>query len=126
MALAWAALGLWTLSGCGPDAALWVRVEAPLVIPEACDAVDLTVTRLDGHVAFAETRDVSGLPRFPLTLMLANEVAANVSAQFEVRVVALKAGQRARPWAEAAATTTLERGKTTEVLLKLCDCTPTP
>ncbi|MHB8875570.1 MAG: hypothetical protein ACYC8T_17945 [Myxococcaceae bacterium] len=112
------------LAGCGPDSALWLRVEAPLSVPGDCDALKVEAHRgaADGPVLFERTFDLAAGPQFPLTLSLGNANGENLGEAVSVKVTALSAGALARPWSAGQASATLERGKVSQVLVRLCDC----
>lgn len=112
------------LSGCGPVSAVWVRVEAPLLVPDDCDSLELEVRRgADGPVVYAHTYDLSGGPAFPLTLSLTTDNPENLGEEaLVVEVSALKGGALARPWARATQGVSLREGRVTEVVVELCDC----
>ena len=124
--LAWG-LAAGMLVGCGPDAALSVWVGAPLSVPEACDAVHVTATRVkDGIPLYDSTRDlVRAAAQFPLTFNLTTSDAGNFGVgSVRVSVEALHAGGAAASWAHASATADVLEGKVTSVRLELCDCVP--
>ncbi|MBK7864903.1 MAG: hypothetical protein IPJ65_41160 [Archangiaceae bacterium] len=120
----WAAVvGL--CSACGPQAVLFLRVEAPLVVPDQCDALQVRVRR-DSALAMPAIDTTFSLlngPQFPLTL----DVQARQPSDFEprtlfVEVNALKDSAPAFEWAHGSAQTTLHDGAVSPVLIKLCDC----
>lgn len=110
-------------SACGPEAALWVRVEAPLVVPTECDALTLTLRR-DGDPtpAFERTFELLDGPQFPLTASFTADGEVPLDEPLRVHAEALLDGQRAQPWSAAEQVLTLKRGETTRVTLELCDC----
>lgn len=115
-------LGL-ALGGCGPQAAVWLRVEAPLRVPDHCDEVRVAA-RWDepaGPLAFEKTWRLDGVEQFPLTLTLTADEAGEPGRIF-VEVTGLKEGEVAPPgagWAEGTGEAALERGKITPLTVKL-------
>lgn len=106
--------------GCGPAAALWLRVEAPLRVPEECDALEVTAVReVDGKTAFTKSFNLSKGPAFPLTLTLEEPSPTRASETLNVNVRALKAGQLATPWSEATQTVTLQKARLVELRVAL-------
>jgi hypothetical protein len=110
------------LAGCGSETALWLRVEAPLVVPTACDSIDVDVARADGTAAFGQSYDLTQGPQFPLTLSLVAQTNADVSVPLTVTVAALKAGALVKPWATKSAQVTLSGGQLTPLTIQLCEC----
>lgn len=112
------------LAGCGdPLSAFWVRIEAPLRVPEDVDAVTITADRKNGSPAFSQRFDLSQGPRFPLTLSLEAHESAQLGApDWTVNVEAFKGSTRARPWAIGNQAARLTRGQVAPVTIKLCDC----
>ena len=120
-----ALLAVVAASGCGPDSALWVRVEAPLSVPGDCDAVRLEAHRgqLDGPIIFERTFALADDKQFPLTLSLGNHNPANLGdSGVTVQATALRGGEPARPWAKGSAWATLTHGQFSELTVRLCDC----
>jgi len=120
--LAVAALVLAT--GCGPDAAIWLKVEAPLHVPDECDGLRVEARRglSDGPVIFEQTYHQASDQQFPLTLSLGNTNPANLGeAGVTVSAAALKGGELARPWAQGSVWTTLQRDQFVQVLVLLRD-----
>lgn len=112
---------------CGPAAALWLRVEAPLLVPAECDALEVRVVKLDEGgsaqtVSFEQRYDLRDGPEFPLTLALTAPSSFDLSTPLRLGVRALREGQLARPWASHEGEVTLEAGRTKEVVIELCDC----
>jgi hypothetical protein len=116
------AIALLGLAACGPQTALWIRVEAPLLVPDDCDALQLSVTRPDGSSAFAKSYDLSQGPSFPLTLSLSADTNADVGVALNVEAQALKAGALARTWAARTTQVTLVRGQLTSMVVPICEC----
>ena len=116
------ALAALLLVACGPQTALWVRVEAPLLVPDDCDALQLDVTRPDGSSAFTKSYDLTQGPSFPLTLSLSAETSADVGVALSVEAQALKAGTLARTWAKKTTQVTLTKGELTPVVVQICEC----
>lgn len=115
------------LGACGPDAGVWVRVEAPLRVPEEADGLRLTVRRASGAVALEQTWDLAAVGDFPQTLALYEEQLRDPEAgALELEVWVLHQGAPAASWAHATARTSLRDGRMEEVVLKVCDCGETP
>lgn len=112
------------LCGCGPQAGLWVRIEAPLRVPEQADALAVKVTLPSGTLALERRFALSEAHSFPLTLAVYEEREEVVLAGEPLRVEAeaLRGELRATPWAVGAASGTLVKGELVEVLVRLCDC----
>jgi hypothetical protein len=109
-------------AGCGADTVLWLQVEAPLVVPAACDSLSVNVNRAAGMVAFGQTFDLSQGPQFPLTLSLISQSSADVGVPLTVTVAALKGAALAQPWSSQSTQTTLTQGQLTQVFVQLCEC----
>jgi hypothetical protein len=107
-------------AGCGSSAALWVRIEAPLLVPDDADEAAVQVVR-SGAVdpIFDTTYPLAG-KRFPLTLSLTSDDPKNTDVLVSVTV--RKAGQLATPWSQQTVPATLTTGEVREVLVRLCDC----
>jgi hypothetical protein len=118
----WAAGLLLLAAGCGSETVLWLRIEAPLLVPQQCDSLDVNVRRTDGTAAFGQVYDLSQGPSFPLTLSLVAETPADVGVPLTVSVQALKSGALAEPWATYTAQATLPNGQLTQMLVPLCEC----
>jgi hypothetical protein len=114
------------LGSCGPsDAALWLRIEAPLAVPADCDAIHIQVRRggAAGPTVYDQTFALSAQRNFPLTLGLGSANDANLgSGGVHVTATALSAGQQARPWATRGSSVALRKGEVVELTMKLCDC----
>lgn len=107
--------------GCGPDAGLWLRVEAPLVVPDDVDGLHIQVQRASGDSVFDHTYDLSNGPQFPLTLALTNADPANLATEsLTVAATALQGGAQARPCAQASGSAQLQRGQITQLTLGMC------
>jgi len=113
----WAA-ALLALS-CGPEAALFVTIEAPLRVPDQCDAVFVSAAEHD-ELLFSNTYALS--TQFPQTLTLESTARTQVGGDVTVTVTAQKDGGPATAWATATATATLESGKLTPVTVRICEC----
>jgi hypothetical protein len=114
---------LMSFLGCGPEAALWLEVEAPLRVPDECDAIEIEVRREDGATIAAQRLfTLQSGPAFPLTLALPTSNPENVGAPLSLRVRALKDAQLARPWAESTTSVTLRDGELNPIVVRLCDC----
>jgi hypothetical protein len=111
-------------TACGPEAAIWLRVEAPLRVPEDADALTVEVRKgaVDGGVSFSERFALSG-QRFPATLTLTAPTADQLGTFF-VSASALKGAALAQPWSTATGTVELTKGRVSELTLKLCACVP--
>ena len=118
------ALVLLLAGGCGPSAALLVRIEAPLRVPEECDALHLVAVRGEGGpTVFERTYPLSR--SFPLELSLTTENEDNLgTGRILITAEALLAGKLAQAWATRTAPATLREGQVSELRLPLCDCTP--
>jgi hypothetical protein len=117
-ALAWVPL----LAACGSETALWLRVEAPFVVPSACDTLEVDVSRADGTAAFGQSYSLGQGQQFPLTLSLVAQSNADISVPLTVTVAALKGGSLVKPWATRSVQTTLAGGQLTPLTLQLCQC----
>ena len=120
-----AALGaVCTLLACGPEGALWLRIEAPLRVPDQADAVQVTVRQggPDGRSLFSRTDALEPL-QFPVTLTLETWNRGNLEpADLWVTTTALLRGAAAAPWANASGQVSLPRRQLAELTLQLCDC----
>ena len=117
----WPLFALLLLCGCGPEAALWLRVEAPLLVPDQCDALTVSATA-QGRTLLEKTYPLASNKPFPNTVMLFTNSAKDVDVDLSVQVRALKAGALAAPWAQATQTVALSAHQTTGLTLSLCDC----
>ncbi len=118
------ALVLVLLSGCGgPEAAVWVRIEAPLRVPLDCDEVWIEARWEGTDVVAYQKRFPLGAdgPQFPLELSLTADTLEGEDALL-VRAEALLGGERAKPWSEATTRVELVRKELTSAVLKMCDC----
>src|SRR5688500_3006069 len=96
---------------CGPAAAVWLRIEAPLAVPEECDALDVEVRRgrTDGDVSFQKTYDLSSGPAFPLTLSLTTDKAQDVGGEgFVIIATARKGESLSKTWSRGIERVNLE------------------
>lgn len=121
------------LAACGgasPAGAVWLRIEAPLVVPTDCDAVRIQARR--GQVGSSEplldkTWDLGRGPSFPLELSLVEDDRADLAeGPLRVTVQALNDGVLARPWSERAVEIRLTEGQIVERTIELCDCEAAP
>jgi hypothetical protein len=110
---------LLALAACGPEAALYVTVEAPLRVPDQCDAVQISATERMTQL-FNQTFPLSEM--FPQTLTLESTRREMVGGDVTVTATALKNGARATSWASASKTVTLESGQLTPVSVQICQC----
>lgn len=121
-------VALCTLSaGCGPEAGLWIRIEAPLTVPEQADGLQLIVRRPSGAIALDRTWELTGTPGFPQTLAVFEQDAGHLEEgplDLEARV--LSGGGLAAPWATGRVSVTLSRKRVEEVVLRVCDCEGAP
>jgi hypothetical protein len=125
--LAWAVVVPLWLCGCGPKGALWLQVNAPLVVPQSCDGLEIMVHHApDGGMLFDQTYALTQSEQFPLTLELTAEHGQDFGAPLTVEATALKSGQLAAPWAEAAYPVTLSSGQVTYLTLSICACATPP
>ena len=119
-------LSLGSVLACGPEAAVWVRIEAPLQIPGECDAVRVTALRLnDEGVAYSRTHELTkGGLQFPLELALLADESAPFESGLRIEVEALLGGVRAAPWSAAAESLVMRPARVTPLVIRLCDCAP--
>lgn len=111
-----------SLLACDPDAAMWLRIEAPFAIPTDCDAVQITVTRPDGDTAYSQLHALHDGQAFPLTLSLTTDNDANLAATgLVVTVTARKSGAEV---SSASTPATLERNHLVPVTVTLRDDRP--
>jgi hypothetical protein len=74
---------LWLLlAACGPTGGLWLRIEAPLRVPDQCDHLDVSVWRgpAQGAPLFQQSYLLDGGQQFPMTLALVTTDGANFDA----------------------------------------------
>lgn len=121
--LALAFAGLIALTGCQPEAAVWLRLEAPLVVPTQCDAVTIEV-RYPGETPalLSERFDLRDGPGFPLTLTLVEPDEAQASRPLEITASAHLGEALSAPWATTSGQITPRVGTLTPLVLKMCDC----
>ncbi|MBL8951767.1 MAG: hypothetical protein JNK82_13375 [Myxococcaceae bacterium] len=113
------------LGACAPEAAVWLRIEAPLRVPAECDAIDLRATRVAGGAeVYAARHELhSGPTPFPLELALSTNEPDNLGQDaVELEVRALKGGVLAAPWAQKKQRLALVRGQWAHATIELCDC----
>lgn len=109
------------LAGCGPEAAVWLRVEAPLQVPDEADELRVEIRWDDssGEVAFERTYPLA--EQFPHTLTLTAEELGR-SSVIAVEVSALKGGEVSPPgegWARASGQTEIRAGRITDLTLRI-------
>lgn len=122
-----AVCGAAAFAGCGPDAAVWVRIEAPFRVPEEADAVHVVARRVaDDAIVYDTTHALGdGAVQFPVEFALTNENPQNVGrGALEVSAEVLHEGALAAPWAQAKTRADVEDGRVTHAVLRVCDCTP--
>lgn len=107
------------LCACGPEAALYVTIDAPLRVPDACDAVHIVASE-HGQSLYDQTFMLTAA--FPQTLTLTSTERTQVGGDVLVEATALKSGADATSWAHASATATLVSGKLTPVIVQICEC----
>ena len=110
---------------CAPDAAVWVRIEAPLKVPEQCDTVELRARRLDDSVlVYSAVHDLAARGvQFPVELALSTSDDRNVGAPgLTLEVEAKLKGERATSWASAQMNLELPAKQWTVARVALCDC----
>ena len=112
-----AALLLWC--ACGPQAALYVTIEAPLKVPEQCDAVRVVANERGTQLYDQRFELDSG---FPQTLTLTPTARDMIGGDVTVTVTAFKGTARSTAWSEGSAVATLAAGALTPVTVRLCDC----
>jgi hypothetical protein len=114
-------LALLLVAGCGPEAALYVTVEAPFRVPDQCDALEITASER-GQQLFFQTFMLS--TPFPQTLTLESTQRAQVGGDVRVTAKALKAGALAASWSTGTQTEPLAAGALTPVVVRICDTCP--
>jgi len=118
---------VFVLFGCGPQAGLWVRVEAPLRVPSEADGLRLTARRASGAVAFDQRWDLTEVGAFPQTLALYQEDdPGGVEEVLELEVQVFLGDALAAPWSQARVNASLRRDRVEEVVVRLCDCEAGP
>jgi hypothetical protein len=106
---------------CRPDAALFLRVEAALRVPEDCDRVTLSATHATGEVALPPTSfGVDDGLAFPFSYALRDWRQETAHTRVTLSVEAFKSGARAKPWSFVRRTVPLRRGELEEVVIALC------
>ncbi len=118
------ALGALLLCACGsPAAVLWVRVEAPLLVPEQCDALTLRTRSSPSEAPFWEERfSLLEGPSFPLTLSLQELDEAHVGRTLTVEAEAFLGEARSAQWAFVQGTVTSQASRLVSLTLRMCDC----
>ena len=116
----WCAL---LLIGCGPNAGIFLTVQAPLVVPTQCDAVQIVATRVvDDAGLYDQVSALDATKQFPVTLTLeAGSTADEDPAGIAVTASALLAGAPAAPWASATGNVVLTHRVLTPLTLTLCN-----
>lgn len=110
-------------SGCGGPAAVFLRIEAPLVVPEQADAVRVEIDRATGGERLSEeTFDLHDGPSFPLTLTVETRRDELLDETLRVRATVLKDGAQATPWSSGEVDVVLKPRELTPATIKLCDC----
>jgi hypothetical protein len=111
------------LIGCGPEAAVWLQVGAPLRIPTDVDELGMRARwgGASGAIAFERTYALSPELSFPLTLSLTSEQVGEDEVLW-VEARGYKDGEQARPWSRSTGEVRLERGKMARLDLQMCDC----
>lgn len=87
------------LLGCGPAADLWLRVEAPFLVPAECDGLSVHVEQADdGKTLFDRDYPLTAADPFPVTLSLFTRNAARIGpARLRVLVTARLRGEAVGP-----------------------------
>ena len=111
------------LAGCGPDAAIWLRVEAPFTVPDQVNALRVQAQTPANTVLFDHNYDLSKGPQFPLTLTLTNSDSVNLgSTGVNVTASALSGSALAQPWSQASGNVVLVKGEIVALTLQICEC----
>jgi|GEM_PF-4230867 len=105
--------------GCGPAADLWLRVEAPFVVPGECDSLLVHVEQTkDGAQVYQRSFPLASAQQFPVTLSLYTQDAKRLApAALRVTVTAQLRGTAVA--APGSAEVTLHDDQVTQVLIKL-------
>lgn len=114
-------------TACGPDAAVWVRIEAPFLVPEEADAVHVTATRTaDGELVYDLTHALAAQGvQFPVEFALTNDNPANTGPQaLQITAEVLRQGALVEPWARATVPADVQDGRVTHAVVRICDCLP--
>ena len=121
-----AALGLLLLGcGCAPLGSFFLVVEAPLRVPDPCNALRVEVRRGDaaGPVRYDHTYDLKGGPDFPLTLEVnAAKTEDLAPSTLHVSVWALKGAALVAPWSLGSGDVTATAKAEPTLTISLCDC----
>jgi hypothetical protein len=106
-------------SGCGTSGGLWVRVEAPLRVPDQCDQLDVYVWRglAQGPPMFHGSYPLAGSQQFPMTLALTTSDGANYGA--DGLTASATATLQTATVATGSSQATLVKGQLTELDLAL-------
>lgn len=114
------------LCACGPQSAAWLRIEAPLRVPQDCDAVELTATRVsDAQLIYQSHHALGSGPPFPLELALVTDDRRNLGREsVELTVRALKGLELAAPWSSRTLRFDLVAHQWSDVTVEVCDCPP--
>ena len=112
------------LTACNPLSALWIRVEAPLQVPDQSDSLTLKVYRtVDQVPLYDHLLTLTAKTPFPVTLSLTTENPQDLnSAGVDVLATARLGSALAAPWASGVGHAVLTAGQTAEAVVKLCDC----
>lgn len=108
-------------ASCRPDAALFLRVEAALRVPEDCDSVTISANHATGEVALSLTSfGITDGLEFPFSYALRDWRQDTAHTRVTLSVEAFKSGARARSWSFTRRTVPLQRGQLEEVVIVLC------
>lgn len=111
------------LTACGTPAAVFLRIEAPLVVPEQADAVSITFDRGEGsEVLSEETFELDEGHAFPVTLTMETRRDDLIGEPLRVRATVLKEGMHAAPWSRGEVEVVLKPRELTPATVTLCDC----
>ena len=108
--------------GCGPDAGIFLSVEAPFQVPAQCDALHVRAFRgsPNGTSLYDHAYPLAAGDDFPLTLTLVTSNNAEVGSPVFVDVQALRDGGLASPCAEDGGTATLATQQLVPLTVSLC------
>jgi hypothetical protein len=109
--------------GCGPSSGLYLRVGAPLRIPEDCDGLSVQVKK-GSAVLFEHRYALSNKLEFPVTLNLVTDSTADEQQPLALTVKALHGTGLAAPWSTRTVPVSLVHHQVTPLDVKLCDCAP--
>jgi hypothetical protein len=112
-------LGILLVLGCGPAADLWLRVEAPFVVPGECDALLVQVEQVsDGARIYERTYPLTSAQQFPVTLSLYTKDAQRLApAALRVTVTAQVRGEDVA--SPGSAEVTLHDDEVSQVVIRL-------